>query len=163
MFNVNGQTSKVNIRRKSRMTIQKGGDSTKSPLFSDSIEGENSERGYDTIAINLMNGFGTNEAQKWLPRIEKTGENKALKTEGSFAAISAAGRSNACLLGFKTSDAWLFATNTMIKTFSDLCGSVVQLYCFVYFEMGSNHSSHRDRTIKRGRSTRFKMPAATLP
>ena len=96
-----------------------------------------------TIATGFLSGLWRKAALKGLPRIEKTGINHPPKTEGSFAAIRADGKSNACLLGFKTSDAWLFAMNTMLKTSLDWYSSVVQLYYSGYFEMACNQIPDR--------------------
>jgi hypothetical protein len=48
---------------------------------------------------------------------QKTVANNVLRMEGSFVATSGDGKLNAFLLGFKTSDVWLFGMSTMLTIF----------------------------------------------
>src|SRR5512143_3199181 len=92
-------------------------------------------------ATALMSGCTMTVALSGLLRTAKAGADNVPKTVGSFAATSADGKSNGFSLGFRTSDAWLFATNTMRKTFLASYNSVVQLSYFGFFEMASRISS----------------------
>ena len=95
------------------------------------------DKAYDSDGLDerLLNDRGI----EMIAPHRKNGANNAPKTVGNFVAIRADGWSNACLHGFRISDAWLFATNTMLTTFSVWCNSVVQLYYFDFFEMASNN------------------------
>ena len=67
--------------------------------------------------INLISDWPKSEVLRWSHLIKEIEEKPRPKMAEFCGDIESDGRLNDCLLGCKTSVAWLFVTNIILKTF----------------------------------------------